>query len=1134
MRQQPKDWRKSPPAQWLCAALHQCLGKEDMTHVSAMMSGYESVLSQPEVSPAAPAIFTLRQLGVDATSPERIRRLMEAAITWEEEKRGRAGYVEPPYVLDVSGERLTFHLRPGHEEQARTMAETLLRGVPHKVTSWSVAESKEPFWFYGKDGTKVTVTLPDHVTLPELPKHNLSCRPRSDIRVRLADLEALAQEMDQIDASQPGLSSGSWAKRLREESGEATFELLRPNEDRSGLIETSVIDLGGLRHMIGVPGSGKTTLITLLLVWLHRQGCKTAVMLPSIASCQNMREVLARYGCAAGLLTGQSTATRRRHAENNAGRAAALTRYGFGGTVSGAELFGRNCALPGFSDRGMLEGVFKEGQPPCKAIYQGDDEKKKYLCPLASWCGYQRAARELTEHDIWLGHIKSLDTEVPAHFTTHQMRYFELLAKTFDLVIVDEADGAQKMLDEDSITTLRMTGDRFSLDLKLRELARKFAAGDNYITSDAYYDYQAEADIFSALNREVVRLLWKDYDSTNRTHGDHRKANSFGPLGYFKNSMTTSARILSALCFDDFVRDRTDEEAESENRRFLALRKLWERCMHQALRRPSGITRDIKELGLDAEELARDIGHDVATLTRIPVLLTNLIRMWRQETRVDSKAQVLGEMREAFFEIAPPKRGISSKEAEAYFDFLVAVSAVIANSQILLPMHRNMIHEGLHEDGGEGGARGPSRTLLRYMPEGLSGRLSGIRFDITEEATGPRLHLEHLSFEGAPRLLLYRLHQLYQHDGAYQDHGSCNALLASATSRLAGSPTYHIHVPPSLVLKRTREEQAWQDNIYSLHLIRDPFNPEEYLRFSGSPRRDAALQSMIRHLFEGAVDESEIEQLLRDFDLGRKIAIVVNSYEQVRQVKDYIREIWRDEARYQRVIGVSSATETRNSPDWISSAQVETLGTRADEWDIIVFPMKSLARGVNIVFQDGERERDALIGTVIFLTRPHPAADSLDLAQGLAAQATLKLDQTFDRDVWARGLDSVFKEASRQSRSELRIPLRYPQQMSLLGPLVDPFVKDIMIDVLQTIGRAMRNDCKARVIFIDAAWAPRTAKGLLETPDSSMLVKMHQVLAAETNSDDPVDRAVGELLYRAFERPLHACRNVNFPDMEIA
>ncbi|WP_204265864.1 hypothetical protein, partial [Klebsiella pneumoniae] len=82
--------------------------------------------------------------------------------------------------------------------------------------------------------------------------------------------------------------------------------------------------------------------------------------------------------------------------------------------------------------------------------------------------------------------------------------------------------------------------------------------------------------------------------------------------------------------------------------------------------------------------------------------------------------------------------------------------------------------------------------------------------------------------------------------------------------------------------------------------------------------------------------------------------------------------------------------------------------------------------------------------------------------------------------------------------------------------LLEPFVADIMIDVLQTIGRAMRNGCKARAIFVDGAWAnvaAATDGESADKPHSSFIVMMRDILRSRTTDPDPVAREIYAALY---------------------
>jgi len=117
----------------------------------------------------------------------------------------------------------------------------------------------------------------------------------------------------------------------------------------------------------------------------------------------------------------------------------------------------------------------------------------------------------------------------------------------------------------------------------------------------------------------------------------------------------------------------------------------------------------------------------------------------------------------------------------------------------------------------------------------------------------------------------------------------------------------------------------------------------------------------------------------------------VNSYEQVALIKAHLK---RTSPSAHRVIGVTS--DVRKVPvgtsEWVSASQVEMLGTR-DDWDALVFPMKAIGRGVNIVFADGPRVRDAVIGTVAFFVRLTPPLTAL-LSRAAWRQLALAFDRT--------------------------------------------------------------------------------------------------------------------------------------------
>jgi hypothetical protein len=1128
VRAKPQGFVPALAAHWLCAAFDLLLGEQDLSNAPALMSGFGSLLDHPNARSFAAAAFSLRQMGVDAASEIELRHIIHGALSWEEEHRDDPGYVEPPYEIDAERPNYPFRRRiPVNDPSLRGMVDALVRGLPLDRWSLPTADPGRPMTTLtsARDGAeRIAIDLAGTPAPPAPPKHDLTRIPRGAIDVPLADLEAVAARLDRDDASHPQRPRGNWLARLREATGHRKFHVLVPDQNVGALVKTDKIRLDGLRHMIGLPGTGKTTLIILLLIWLDEHGYRSVVLMPSIEASLNLLADLRFYGADVGLLVGQSPQTRIEHARKLAERIAADEVRGFGRTAPGADLLGLNCALAAYdTDPDRHEG-FPHLSPPCITIKQhglkvsGAPKEKEtsHLCPLSGWCGRLRAPRELTHRRIWLGHVLSMDTRISPHFVDEYLRYFEAIAATADLVVVDEADGAQAVLDSKAISSLDLTGSEDSYEHALnRDLFLPLSAGRNNITTSNVQQYSTAASDFRKLNQSLVIHLQKD-----RQRGEGE-----GALSRFADTFVTGNNVITALFCPEDISDLPPAQRTAEERRFNAIRAFWDGCMRAALSRRTDSDADVDAFDFDVGRIAQDLGRTEVEVEDAGAQIANLVRDWISEPLPGRRERTMDELRETVFTLIHPRAGLGPDEQAALFGFLVTVTAVIMQFLTLVPAQQAMVAEGIHNE--PLFRQGISDDFARVVPEALIGRLSGIRFRYEDGISRPTVRLQYVSFRGAPRVLLYRLHQLLRHEG--RERGPA-VLLASATSFLLESPTFHIPVGPDFVLQRNGEQLGWDKSYFLFAPVPDPESPSRMLRFSGAPfgQRDRILRKMVEHYFSG--DEPLALVMANDFDPGRKVAFVVNSYDQVRKVKDHLRRTRPELAN--RVVAVVNQTPPGNEGDWITSAQVERLGQR-DNWDVLVFPLKALARGVNIVFEQGPRRRDALLGTIVFLTRPHPASESLDLVSGLTGQGTLAFDRTiFPVQSVPSNLAAEWKVARRRLMVTVRRLIRFPVQASRLGPLAVPFTADIMVDVLQTIGRGMRNGCKVRIVFADAAWAPMSCSDnptKRDGPETSMLVLMRDILRARLADPNPVDREVYRALYEPFLRPLERCEGVRFP-----
>ncbi|MDJ0388290.1 hypothetical protein QMO56_09205 [Roseomonas sp. E05] len=1093
----------------------------------ALMSGYGSVMDRTGMADFARAAWSLRQLGVSVASDIQLRQAVLDAVTWEADARAeRDDFRELPFEIDAEHRRHRFRLREGAEAEADRMAEILHAGLG--LEGWGVptADPARPMAVMeaaSEGAERIQIDLADLPAPPPAPRHDFGAAPRGPISVPLDELEDVARAMDAADAAAPERPRGNWLGRLRGNAG-PNFQILAPDRAAGALPATREIRLEGLKHLIGLPGTGKSTLIILLIMWLDRRGLRTVVLLPSIESSLNLLADLRFYGADVGLLVGQSPETRIGHARKLAERLGSDDNRGFGRSAPGADLLGLNCALGGFDTDPEGHDGFPHLAPPCTAVLQRrlkrdgapQGRETAHLCPLSGCCGRMKAPRELTSRRVWLGHVLSLDTRVSPHFSEERLRYFEAAAMAADVVIVDEADGAQQALDRKALSSLDLTGSRESYEHHLvRDLFSPVAAGRNDITATNVQNYTAAANDFGRLNRSLVTHLQED----RRINGGE------GPISRFRDTFVTSHNVLTALFAPADYTVLPDADRLAEDLRHTAIQDLWDACVRSALYRRTDRDEDVSEYEFELDRVAAGLARTPEEVSSAARAVTDRIRSWISEPLPTRREALLKDMRERFFVLVPPADGLAAGQAAELFRFLLGVTGVILQFLTLVPAQQAMVAEGIHRE--PLFRQGISDDLASSVPEALIGRLAGLSFNFDESGPRPSLRLRYVSFRGAPRILLYRLHELLRHERGGRGPA---VLLASATSFLLESPTFHIPVGPDLVLRREDSGEAWRRSSYRFAPIPDPQDPSRFLRFSGAPmaQRERMLRAMVDHYAAG--HPSLLERMARDFDGGgRKVALVVSSYEQVRIVKDWLRRRYPSLAP--RVVGVAPEIPERSEGDWVTAAQVERLGLR-DDWDALVFPMKSLSRGVNIVFERGPRRRDALIGTMIFLIRPHPATESLDLVAGMSGATSLAFDvRAFPHGAGNGSVSAEWALARRDAMRTARRLLRFPLMASRLGPLATPFTADIMVDVLQTIGRSMRNGCPSRVIFADAAWAPVSAGGRgRDKAASSMLVAMRDILRARLSDPNAVDREIYRALYEPFLYPLERCEGVSFPD----
>lgn len=1098
---------------YLCIIATELLGKNSVADLPALTAGFEaiSMTLNPDL------VQAVRNIRLAGFAPGTIRELHLMADAYRlhyrqiEQRQSRGGDVKDElprrFVIDehLTIKRTWTHLIPDDVIEA---LDCLTKVLPLRGRSLlplhDSGASAEVSYEQGYSG----VISPLGFVPPDPPIYDLTKTGKAPGMVLWKDLIAIANAFDEIDVAAGRQAAGErgWFKRLHDAQGNPTALLMQPGA--GGLVAAKGIDLSGLKHLIGLPGAGKTTLLYLLAGYVSKNSFSACFLFPSIEVASGFIETLARYNVPVGLLSGQSETSRTKHVLNFA-TALSSQNHGFGVTRHIAPFFATNCALAGFASDEDQD--FPHGNPPCLQLMQrpsSDKRQRRHRCALSSVCGLQYGERTLNSATIWAGHVLSTDRRVSPLFTDVEVQHFEYLARTFDVLIVDECDGAQSNLDGRGTLMLKLSGDSDSLwSTLIRDLHDPAARGHNAFVSGVTIPTLLEMTgrFGRATERFVGRLL--------HLPQKFRDANA--------NLLLTALSIIS----DMFPDDETWSEEEIE--RYITNRKAFELIWDTTLKMVA-FRHDRKDD--DDEDESRDINRSIAEAVKLSgeteesvrdfhVRLLAAIEVWERdgnEAALHALALIL--------RTAP---GLpSSHDDETFFSYatlLISVTLLVLQHFGLAPHLRllnsmNLVSDNVFESR-------CSRDQLAILPESLIGRLSGIRYTVSEEGN---VDVSHVGFAGTPRMLSQRMIELGREQGT-----GMAVLLTSATSMLEQSPSFHVNVGPHYVLRRPNAGSGWEKSRYVFLPKKDP-QTQQPLRFSGAKlvHRQRILKTMADQLLRHGV-MSDVEQATLNNDVmdgvGRKAAFVVNSYEQCELLFEHIQAnhpSWRGRVRYLVRPKIHGALHEAA----VTASEVENLGN--DEgWDLLIFPMSAIGRGVNIVYRYGSRQDKAMIGSLFFLTRPHPRGDSLQLIQGLVGKASEEFDQRQFAHT-KEALDAL-RTARHQSTATIEYLLRMPLIAQALGKFAEPFVADQMIMILQTIGRAMRGDCPAFVYFVDSAWAPASAKGMPDTARTSMLVMMQGILLQCLSHPDPAIRECYQNLYQSFSVPMGAIENLNAEDRHV-
>lgn len=240
--------------------------------------------------------------------------------------------------------------------------------------------------------------------------------PRLPITVSLEELLDTAKQMAEISPGDP-------CHTILEKN-------VLKHVEGSSVRSCTELSIDGVANVVGMVGSGKSTLIKVLSFWCHKNAKKLVVVVDTVAEVLNLQKYLSILGVKCSPLIGRGERLKYINQVVQQGEMCLSENY--------SQYLTPVCLIDGMdSQRGKASSF---GQEPCYSLKKNG----MYLCPYFDVCQGTRMLRECYEASVVITTVAGLAASRVGHT---RETFLELAMREFDLVIFDESDRVQKTLD---------------------------------------------------------------------------------------------------------------------------------------------------------------------------------------------------------------------------------------------------------------------------------------------------------------------------------------------------------------------------------------------------------------------------------------------------------------------------------------------------------------------------------------------------------------------------------------------------------------------------------------------------------------------------------------------------------------
>ena len=270
-----------------------------------------------------------------------------------------------------------------------------------------------------KKSEKMKVTFSEETIPSRQSTMTLEPSKRKNIKITISQLLECAKEM----------------KSLRPH--DYCYDILKSNiimaVNQGQVSECQEITIAQVVNIVGMVGSGKSTLIKVLSYWANKHSKKIVVVVDTVAEVFNLWKYLNDFGVKCSPLVGRNERLKYINQIVEPNKTCLPQKI--------SQYLTDVCIVDGMSNSSKCLAYGKE---PCFSL-KGTNKGKPHLCPFFDVCPGTKMLRECYTNSVVLTTVAGFAI---SRVGRNREPFLEVVLNGFDFVIFDESDQVQKTLDQ--------------------------------------------------------------------------------------------------------------------------------------------------------------------------------------------------------------------------------------------------------------------------------------------------------------------------------------------------------------------------------------------------------------------------------------------------------------------------------------------------------------------------------------------------------------------------------------------------------------------------------------------------------------------------------------------------------------